>query len=254
MTVSTIPHASSDQHRPFSSTASNEASQFQSPKSSSDAHHGPSYVLTLHTDRAHHTSMTKLRNTYFPPKLNKLDAHITLFHALPGQKLDTEVLPAIKDIVSGTKSYRIRATGPFRLKLGVGISIADDIEYANKGKNGRNMTRIIHAELRKKWGTWLSDQDSRPVKAHYTVMNKVNNDQVVEKALKELEASFREGFDLSAGSFDHETTSQPDGSKGDEIDKKEKLVLEGLVQGLTLWTYDERSGRWTNPSHFDFDE
>lgn len=253
MTVSTVPHPSSDQHKPFSTTAPNEASQFQTPKSSSNAQHGPSHVLTLHTDKAHHASMTKLRNTYFPPKLNKLDAHITLFHALPGEKLDTELIPAIKGIVSGTKSYRIRATGPFRLKAGVGISVADDIEYANKGKNGRNMTRIIHAELRKKWGNWLSDQDSRPVRAHYTVMNKVNNDQVVEKALEELEKSFREGIDVSGGHFDHETPSQSDESKVDEIDKNEKLVPEGLVRGLTLWTYDDRSGRWTNPSHFDFE-
>lgn len=198
--------------------------------------------------------MTKLRTTYFPPKLNKLDAHITLFHNLPGDKLDAEVVPAIKGIVSETKSYRIRATGPFRLKSGIGISIADDIEYANKGKNGRNMTRIIHAELRKKWRDWLSDQDSRPVRAHYTVMNKVNNTQVVERALEELETSFREGIDVSGGHFDHDKPSQSDNDKRDETDKNEKLVPEGLVQGLTLWTYDDKSGRWTSPLHFDFEE
>lgn len=253
MTVSTIPHGHSDQHRPLSTTAPNEASQFQTPKFSSNASHGSSYVLTLHTDKAHHVSMTKLRAVYFPPKLNKLDAHITLFHALPEEKLDTEILPAIKDIVSTTKPYRIRATGPFRLRSGVGISIADDIEYANKGKNGRNMTRIIHAELRKKWGSWLSDQDSRPVKAHYTVMNKVNDDQVVEKALQELEASFQKGIDFSGGHFDPETPSHPGESKDSATAKNEKLVPEGQVQGLTLWTYDEKSGRWTKPLNFEFE-
>lgn len=253
MTVTTVPHGHSDQHRPLSTTAPNEASQFQTPKFSSSASHGSSYVLTLHTDKAHHVSMTKLRAVYFPPKLNKLDAHITLFHALPEEKLDTEILPAIKDIVSATKPYRILATGPFRLRSGVGISIADDIEYANKGKNGRNMTRIIHAELRKKWGNWLSDQDSRPVKAHYTVMNKVNNDQVVDKALQELEVSFQKGVDVSGGRFDHENPSQSGESKDDATEANEKLVPEGKVQGLTLWTYDERSGRWTKPLNFEFE-
>lgn len=197
--------------------------------------------------------MTKLRNVYFPPKLNRLDAHVTLFHALPGEKLENDVLPAIKNMASSTRPYRIRATHPFRLKLGVGISIADDIDNADKGKRGRNMTRIIHAELRKKWN-WLSDQDSQPVRMHYTVMNKVNDEQTIDRAFKQLKKSFSKGVDISGGHFDHHKPTQS-GEEEESTDDKEnceKLVTEGLVQGLTLWKYNSRTGRWTEPVQFDF--
>lgn len=116
------------------------------------------------------------------------------------------------------------------------------------------MTRIIHAELRKKWGNWLSDQDAKPVKVHYTVMNKVNDDRIVDRAFKQLEKSFARGIDVSGGHFDHER--EPESGEGSEdasdSGKNEKLVAEGLVQGLTLWKYDDKSGHWTDPLQFDF--
>lgn len=259
MTVTTIPapspHPSTplSQQRFFTSTHAAEASRFQTAKTSG-SRNSLNYVLTLRTNDDHHESMTRLRTIYFPPKLNKLDAHITLFHALPGEKLETDVLPAIRDIVSGTKSYRIRVTQPFRLKSGIGISIADDVEYANKGKHGRNMTRIIHAELRKKWHDWLSDQDSQPVRMHYTVMNKVNDDRIVDSALNQLKESFSKGVDVSNGRFDHEHPPPParEGEHVTDDEGTERIVTEGLVEGLTLWKYDGRTGHWTEPFQFDF--
>lgn len=259
MPVTTIPAPASapaspgqpSQQQAFSTTKSAEASRFQTANTSGP-HNLPNYVLTLRTSADHQASMTKLRNVYFPPKLNRLDAHITLFHALPGEKLETDVLPAVKDMAAGTQPYRIRVTHPFRLKKGVGISIADDIDHADDGKRGRNMTRIIHAELRKKWD-WLSDQDSQPVRMHYTVMNKVDNEQTVDRAFKQLRNSFNKGIDLSGGHFDHDKAPES-GEKEDAVDKEscEKLVTESLVQGLTLWKYNGRTGRWTEPQQFDF--
>lgn len=38
-----------------------------------------SYILALHTDPEHHKRVTALRTQYFPPRLNKLSAHIALF-------------------------------------------------------------------------------------------------------------------------------------------------------------------------------
>ncbi len=46
------------------------------------------YVLTLRTDVEHHAHIAALRTRYFPPKLNKITSHVTLFHALPHSKLD----------------------------------------------------------------------------------------------------------------------------------------------------------------------
>jgi len=193
--------------------------------------------------------MNSLRKTYFPPKLNKIPAHITLFHALPGSKLVSDVLPAIRHIASQTPPYRIRAINPIRLSHGAGIKIADDIDHA---KRGRNMTRIIHAELRKKWSEWLSEQDSTTPGFHYTVMNKVKRERLIAQALTQLNASFEKGEDVSGGKFDHsgKNNIQP-GVEREDNGEHEKLHFVGDVQGMILWKY-ERSGHWTNPQEFKF--
>lgn len=231
MTVQTISYAtkaasSNQQSSKFSTTATVEASAFQRPRSASDGQEEQLYVLTLLSDSAHHEYMTQLRQQYFPPKINKLEAHITMFHALPESKMDHEIVPKLVQLTRNTQPYRIRAHEAFRLSKGVGISVLDDIDYADTGKQKRNMTRIIHAELRKKWAGWLSEQDSKPPRLHYTVMNKVSDEKKIQEALQDLQQRF----------------SAP---------VKDQPEVEGQVTGLTLWRY-ERSGHWTNPKHFKF--
>ena len=255
MTVTTMPAAQQLSGQPLRSFSSNTADQradSHRPNVQGDGTDQTSYVLTLLTDPAHNHCMNSLRKTYFPPQLNKIPAHITLFHALPGSKLESDVLPGIKQIASRTPPYRVRATNPFRLSHGAGIKVTDDIDHANDSKRGRNMTRIIHAELRKKWGEWLSEQDSTPPRFHYTVMNKVNNERVIEQALEQLNKSFQRGEDVSGGKFDHsgKNNGQQDG-EGEGGHHHEKLHLVGEVQGLILWRY-ERGGHWTDPEHFEF--
>jgi hypothetical protein len=65
------------------------------PKTSSPNNEEKVYVLTLLTGKAHHTRMTDVRTKYFPENLNKLDAHLTLFHALPASKLESLVIPVM---------------------------------------------------------------------------------------------------------------------------------------------------------------
>ena len=255
MTVTTAPAATRTSGQPvqaFSSTAAGLRADSQKPNVAGDGTDQTSYVLTLLTDQAHNESMNSLRRTYFPPKLNKIPAHITLFHALPSSKLESDVLPDIKQMAARTPVYHIRATNPIRLSHGVGIKVADDIEHASDGKRGRNMTRIVHAELRKKWGDWLSEQDSTPPRFHYTVMNKVNSEKLVEKALAQLSESFKQGKDLSGGKFDHsgKDNGQPDRDEVGE-DQHEKLHFVGEAQGLILWRY-EHTGHWRDPKHFRF--
>lgn len=235
----------------FSSTAAQQRAESQKANITDNAADQASYVLTLLTDPAHNHSMNSLRKTYFPPKLNKIPAHITLFHALPGSKLESDVLPVIEQMVSRTPLYRIRAINPIRLSHGVGIKVADDIDHANDGQRGRNMTRIIHAEFRKKWGTWLSEQDSTPPRFHYTVMNKINDERVIEQALTQLNESFKRGVDMSGRNFDHSGRNvKRDDGDGDEVERKE-LRTVGEVQGLILWEY-EHTGHWTHPKQFKF--
>ena len=245
-------------HQQAFSTSATDADQSRNrPKVDNASEDAPVYVLTLLTDNAHHESMNQLRQAYFPPKLNKLEAHITLFHALPEEKLEQDILPAIRQITSRTSPYRIEARDAFRLKKGVGIRVADDIDFADKGKDGRgrNMTRIIHAELRKAWSTWLSDQDSQSPRLHYTVANKINDNDVVDRNLKEVTSildqakSFHSAVNTNNApqqqqSTEHATENPP------KVDGR-KLKLLGGVHGLTLWKYME-SGHWAEPRNFRF--
>lgn len=170
------------------------------------------YVLTLLTDQAHHKRMTGLRDTYFPKHLNKLGAHLTLFHALPGSRLDDHILPTIRDVASKTGKFPIHAVKPFRLKHGVAISVAKN--------NGSTQAQEMHRALQRPWleAGFLSDQDQGGCRVHYTVMNKVDDDAKVAKALGELQGDFRGDW--------------------------------GVAEGLGLWRYER--GYWKWQQRFDF--
>ena len=130
------------------------------------------YVLTLHTDPEHHTRVTALRTQYFPPHLNKLSAHIALFHALPGSQLsaiESDILAA----TTAQQPFPIVTGKPFLMLHGVGIHV-----HVPPAKE-------IHRELKGKWEGWLSRQD-KSFEPHYTIQNKVERDVAV-RTLKEVE-------------------------------------------------------------------
>lgn len=170
------------------------------------------YVLTLLTDVAHHKRMTALRERFFPKHLNKLGAHLTLFHALPGSRLDDHILPTIQDVVAHTASFKVHAVKPFRLKRGMAISVAKN--------HGSVQAQELHDALQKPWldAGFLSEQDRGACRIHYTVMNKVEDDAKVAKALSELENEFRGDW--------------------------------GVAEGLGLWRYHK--GYWNWEKRFDF--
>ena len=176
------------------------------------------YILTLQTDAAHHARMTALRAKHFPPHLNKLEAHLTFFHALPESKLATTILPALQSVARSTPPFDIEASQPFRMKKGFGISVPE-------GKGGRR-AREVRGRLLGAWqeegegGSWLSEQDSgMGYRAHYTVMNKVEDEGAVRRALGEVER----------------------GWEGDR----------GRAVGLGLWRYERGYWKWVQGFEFE---
>lgn len=171
------------------------------------------YVLTLLTDKPHHDRMTALRKQYFPKHINKLEAHLTLFHALPGSKLESSIIPTLQDVARQTTPFKVRATKPFRLKKGVAISVAKTQSAAQ--------TQEVHRALRQPWldEGFLSDQDRGGCHVHYTIMNKVDDESEVLKALEEVQQSFQSDV--------------------------------GQAVGLGLWRYDRGWWRWER--RFDFE-
>lgn len=134
-----------------------------------------SYILALHTDPEHHKRVTALRTQYFPPKLNKLSAHIALFRALPGSQLAT-IEADISAAAEKQAPFPI-ATGNAYL-LGHGVAIDANAPPATG----------IYDGLKEKWEKFLSKQD-KSFKAHYTIQNKVE-DGVPQKTLEELRKTF----------------------------------------------------------------
>lgn len=169
------------------------------------------YVLTLLTDRAHHDRMTALRKRYFPPRINKLAAHLTLFHALPGSKLESSIVPTIQELAARTSPFTVRADSPFRMKKGFAVSVSEG------GKQGGN----IHKSLQRPWKAegFLSDQDAGGARLHYTLMNKVDDELEVSSAYQELVESWQ----------------------GDE----------GMVEGLALWRYERGYWKWVRKFDFE---
>ena len=167
------------------------------------------YILTLWTDPGLHSAMNKLRVQYFPSHLNKLEAHITLFHALPESKLQPEVLPAIEELAARTAKFEVAATSPFKIKKGIAIGFPKD--------HGGNGSRSIHRTLVEQWKDFVSSQDSH-FNAHYTVMNKVDDQGKVDEAFQEVQSGFKAYF--------------------------------GEAEGLSLWKY-HRSG-WEHVRNLEF--
>ncbi|KAK5130015.1 hypothetical protein LTR08_002531 [Meristemomyces frigidus] len=173
----------------------------------------PVYILTLQTSAPLHAHMTALRTRYFPAHLNKLSAHLTLFHALPESKLRGTVIPSIQNLVQRTQRFELRCGRAFALKKGIAIAV----ERCGGGARAQGVQRV----LRDAWGAegWLSEQDAGGGgRVHYTVMNKVDDAAVVAAALAEVQREF-EG----------------------EV---------GWAEGLGLWRYER--GYWVWVEGFSF--
>ncbi len=216
----TRPQSNDDERPGWGSGARDHNKKRHSTRRSPSPSHVPktgspereTYVLTLMTDNEHHARLTRIREQYFPAKLNKLAAHLTLFHALPGSRLETEIVPILRAVASASSTFRIHAGKVFRLKRGMAIDVAED--------EGSAEARKIHNALQQLWhdASFLSEQDAGRCRIHYTIMNKVDQEGEVDKAFEAMKTSW----------------------KGDW----------GIAEGLGLWRYDR--GFWRFKEKFDF--
>ena len=139
--------------------------------------HAP-LIVTLTLDEASQAFFDAQRKKYFPPKINYLGAHLTLFHALPGAEE-----AAISDYLA-----EVAASQPGPLPLAVtGLRfMGRGVMYtlSNPG------LPALHRRLQQQWQPWLSAQDQQGLRPHITVQNKVEP-AVARALLSELEASFQ---------------------------------------------------------------
>lgn len=116
-------------------------------------------VLTATLDDATRTLLDDLRRRHFPPERNHLDAHLTLFHALPADRADavTGDVAAVAD----REPLPAAVTGP-RL-LGRGVAFRLDCPALLD----------LRRDLASRWAAGLTRQDAGKSDLHVTVQNKV---------------------------------------------------------------------------------
>lgn len=121
-------------------------------------------ILTLKLDQDSFSYLNQLRQDYFPPEKNYLPAHITLFHALPGDR-ETIIQQALQAACLHTPVLSLTFSKPRFLGRGVAIEVdcADLIQ--------------LRQQLAKTWSSWLSRQDQQGYRPHITIQNKTTSDQ-----------------------------------------------------------------------------
>ena len=120
-------------------------------------------ILTLQLDDRSQATFNELRRAHFPPGRNHLDAHVTLFHALPGNRLD-EVVAVVE---------RSAQRPPFDVAV-VGLrSLGRGVAYVLESEELSG----LRAGLAEAWHALLTRQDAQGFRPHVTVQNKVEPDE-----------------------------------------------------------------------------
>lgn len=133
-------------------------------------------ILTLGLDAESFARLDTLRRAHFPPTLNRIPAHVTLFHHLPGDE-EAAVAATLARACAATAPFAVHVTG--LRSLGRGVALVLEAPEAAR----------LRADLARGWEAWLTPQDRQGWRPHVTVQNKVTPD-VARSTLAALSATF----------------------------------------------------------------
>ena len=138
-------------------------------------------ILTLALDPESQAFFNELRQQHFPPQRNYLSAHLTLFHALPGEA-EAEIKAYLREMAATESALALEIVGVQFMGRGV--------MYKLESPALRHLHRRLQADWQIRFGFELSGQDHQPLHPHITVQNKVT--PAVARALhEELSAGFQ---------------------------------------------------------------
>jgi 2'-5' RNA ligase len=132
-------------------------------------------IVTLLLEDAAQRRFDRLRAAHFPAERNHLAAHVTLFHALPGEHL-AEVRSELA-AAAARPPFEVAVTGVRLLGRGVALDLA-----------AAELTALRSA-LAGVFEPWLTRQDQQWSRPHVTVQNKVE-----PAAARALHAQLTAGF------------------------------------------------------------
>lgn len=135
----------------------------------------PPLVVTLVLDDDTTARFEAERATLFPAGRTAVDAHLTLFHAVPGANLAA----ALADVA-------VEADRPaFTLEVDEVVPLGRGAAYRLRSPE----LDALHRRLQQAWLEHLTPQDRQPLRAHVTVQNKVTP-AVARTTLDDLHAAF----------------------------------------------------------------
>ncbi len=117
-------------------------------------------IVTALLDERAFAILDGLRRRHFPAALNKIPAHVSLFHALPGAEVEA-VAATLDELAARTAPFDLWPQAP--VSLGRGVAFRYESMALSR----------LHAELARQWSSWLTAQDRQPFKPHVTIQNKV---------------------------------------------------------------------------------
>ena len=119
----------------------------------------PPLILTLAFHSDDQARFDALRQNHFPPALNHIPAHLTLFHHLPGDDEDM-VAHGIRSAASQQAAFTVEVTGLRSLGRGVAYTMQSSPLTA------------LRTSLARFWHDRLTAQDRQGWRPHVTVQNK----------------------------------------------------------------------------------
>ena len=126
-------------------------------------------ILTAELPEDLHARFTDLRTEHFPPERNYLEAHVTLFHALPAQCED-EVRRYLARLVGETAPVEGRVEGLMSLGGGTAIKLVSPAMLDLRDRIADHFHGM------------LTNQDQHRPRLHVTIQNKVTSKEA--KALQ----------------------------------------------------------------------
>ena len=133
-----------------------------------------SYILTLQIDPASQVHFNRLREANFPPNLNYIDAHVTLFHTLPEE---TTVIEEVAVVAASREPFAVNVTGLRSLGKGVAYTLESVPLQA------------VHRHLATAYAEHLTLQDRQKFQPHLVIQNKATS-EAARTLLRDLRASF----------------------------------------------------------------
>jgi len=134
-----------------------------------------SCVLTLALDDASQQRFEGLRQRYFPPELNRIPAHLSLFHTLPESEQTTAALTVF---AAGQQAFVMRVSQVRSLGKGVALFLESP------------EAKSLHRRLSEVFAEHLTAQDRQGFQPHVVAQNKVTPEQA-KATLALLQAGFQ---------------------------------------------------------------